>query len=249
MGKSCVGQGFFTWATMIIASNDAFLSSPGNPLTDPIFDEDGNFLGPITIQRFGRDVLDAGTEENTEEGAAFLNQTAPDQGIAENGVVALHEGFNGSEANPNDGPQNILGGTSAAGTLLDPVEADFTRNGGQEQLLEITIDRVAGSDDVLNGGEGDDTIEGGGGNDTLTGGSGEDTFVFLRSSREDADTVTDFEDGLDLFDVSEFGFTSVADITVEQAGANTLITFDALNSVTLSNTDANLIEDQDFLFA
>ncbi len=244
-----VGQGFFTWATMIIASNDAFLSSPGNPLTDPIFDEDGNFLGPVTIQRFGRDVLDAGTEENTEEGAAFLNQTAPDQGIAENGVVALHEGFNGSEANPNDGPQNILGGTSAAGTLLDPVEADFTRNGGQEQLLEITIDRVAGSDDVLNGGEGDDTIEGGGGNDTLTGGSGEDTFVFLRSSREDADTVTDFEDGQDLFDVSEFGFTSVADFTVVQAGANTLITFDALNSVTLSNTDANLIDDQDFLFA
>ncbi len=241
-----VGQGFFTWATMIIPSNDAFLAVPDDALADPIFDADGNFLGPITIQRFGSDVLDAGTEVNNEEGAAFLNQTAIDQGIAEGGTVGSHPGFNGSVGNPDGAPVNILGGTTAPGAVIDPIEGDFTAD--NDQLLEIVIDRVAGSDDILDGGAGDDIIEGGGGNDTLTGGSGDDTFVFLRSSLADADTVTDFENGLDQFDVSDFGFTSVSDFTVAQVGADTLITLDANNSVTLSNTDANQIDDQDFLF-
>lgn len=182
-----VGRGFFTWGTMVIASNDAFLASPDNALEDSIFDENGDFIGPITIQRFGSDVLDAGTEVNTELDAAFINQTGPNTGETEGGVVGAHIGFNGSEANPDGGPVNILGGTSAAGTVLDVVEADFTRNGGTEQLLEIVIDRAEGGDDVLNGGAGDDTIEGGLGDDTLIGGSGSDVL-----------------DGGEGFDVADF---------------------------------------------
>ena len=82
-----VGRGYFTWITMVIPSNDAFLASPGNPLTDAIFDADGNFNGPLIVQRLGQDVLDAGTEENTELDAAFLNQTGPNTGITEDGVI------------------------------------------------------------------------------------------------------------------------------------------------------------------
>ena len=170
-----VGPGYFSFASMVIASNDAFVASSGNPLTNPLFDADGNFLGPLTIERFGRDVLDAGTEVNTEEDAAFLNQTAPDTGTDENGVVTSHIGFNGSVGNPNGGPVNILGGTSAAGTVFDVTEADFTRDNGAAQLLQITIDRAA-NDDTLDGGAGDDTIEGGTGDDILIGGSGNDTL-------------------------------------------------------------------------
>ncbi|MEL7522189.1 MAG: spondin domain-containing protein, partial [Cyanobacteria bacterium J06553_1] len=44
-----VGRGFFTWGTMIIPSNDAFLAVPDDALADPIFDEHGNFIGPIVI--------------------------------------------------------------------------------------------------------------------------------------------------------------------------------------------------------
>ena len=47
-----VGQGFFTWATMVIPSNDAFLASPDDALQDYIFDEDGNFAGPLVIVAF-----------------------------------------------------------------------------------------------------------------------------------------------------------------------------------------------------
>lgn len=172
-----VGQGFFTWATMVIPSNDAFLASPDDALQDFIFDADGNFVGPLVIERFGNDVLDAGTEVNTEEGAAFLNQTARDQGIAENGVVRQHEGFNGSEGLPDATPVNILGGTTAPGAIVDPVEGDFTRNGGEEQLLRIVVDLAEGGNDVLSGGAGDDIIDGGRGNDLLRGGSGDDTLL------------------------------------------------------------------------
>ncbi|WP_299850104.1 spondin domain-containing protein [uncultured Roseovarius sp.] len=238
-----VGQGFFTWATMVIPSNDAFLAAPDDALADRIFDEDGNFIGPITIERFGRDVLDAGTEVNNEEGAAFLNQTARVQGIAENGVVGLHPGFNGSEGNPNGEPENVLGGTTAAGTIIDPVEGDFTRNGGNEQLLEIVIDRVAGSDDVLVGGAGDDILDGGRGNDKLEGGIGADTFLFAQDSG--IDVITDFEAGLDVLD---FTATGVGELNAVQDGADVLIDLGEGNTVTLIDTQIADLSDENALF-
>ncbi|MEM1160700.1 MAG: spondin domain-containing protein [Pseudomonadota bacterium] len=172
-----VGQGFFTWATMVIPSNDAFLASPGNPLTDAIFDADGNFV-PLTITRTGEQVLDAGTEVNTEIDAAFLNQNAPDTGVDQGGVVTVHQGFNGSEGNP----VNILGGElqTAAGTVVDPVIGDFTAD--NDLLLRITVDQVQAADaakaDELFGGRGDDLLIGGLGGDLLHGGHGTDTASY-----------------------------------------------------------------------
>ena len=179
-----VGQGFFTWATMVIPSNDAFFAVPDNAFADPLFDEDGNFNGPLIIERRGSDVLDAGTEVNNEEGAAFLNQTARDQGTVEGGVVGAHPGFNGSVGNPDGTPVNVLGGTTAAGTIIDPIAGDFTAN--DDVLLRITIDRAVGGDDVLDGGAGADTLNGGVGDDILItdgldeldGGEGVDTADF-----------------------------------------------------------------------
>ena len=170
-----VGRGYFTWITMVIPSNDAFLASPGNPLTDAIFDVDGNFNGPLIVQRLGEDVLDAGTEVNTELDAAFLNQTGPNTGVTEDGVITVHPGFNGSAALPDGTPVNILGGTTAAGTIVDAIAGDFTQNGGQNLVLQIVVDRAQfGGDDVIDGGAGNDTIEGGFGDDTLIGGEGDD---------------------------------------------------------------------------
>ena len=211
-----VGQGFFTWATMVIPSNDAFLSSPGNPLTDPIFDMAGNFLGPIEILRFGSDVLDAGTEVNTEVDAAFLNQMGPNTGVDENGVVALHVGFNGSEGNPDGTPVNILGGTTAAGTTVTS-EGDFTANGGTAQFLRIVVDRAqivgndtldgGAGDDLIDGGFGDDLLIGGSGNDTLIGGSGDD--VLRGGSGQDS---LDGGEGTDTADHSDIGVGVTVDL-------------------------------------
>ncbi|MFK7838517.1 MAG: CHRD domain-containing protein [Sulfitobacter sp.] len=200
-----VGLGYFTWATMVIASNDAFLASPGNPLTDAIFDENGDFAGPITIQRFGSDVLDAGTEVNTERDAAFINQTGPNTGETENGVIRVHEGFIGSEGGPA-GDSIILGGTSAAGTVFTD-EADFTRDGGANQLLEIVVDIAAGGNDRLDGGAGNDLIEGGLGDDVLIGGLGNDTL--------------DGGEGFDTADFSDLGAPVVVNLDENGNGTAT----------------------------
>lgn len=219
---NAVGAGFFTWATMVIPSNDAFLSVPDNALSDPIFDEYGDFIGPLVIERSGSDVLDAGTEVNNEEDAAFLNQTARDTGVDENGVVGLHEGFNGSVGNPDGAPVNILGGTTAAGTIVDPTVGDFTAN--DDPVLRITIDRAAGGSDVLDGGLGDDIIDGGFGADTLIGGEGDDTLI------SDGLDVLDGGEGVDTADFSDFAENTIAnapgafngvivDLDVNSAGA------------------------------
>lgn len=132
-------QRYFSYATMLIPSNDAFVAN-GDPLAHQLFDANGAFAGPINIHLTGANVLDAGTEVNTETDVAFLNQTSANTGQAENGVVEFHSGFNGSFDNPNATPKNILGGTTAAGTVIDPQLGDFTLPGSQ--ILRISVNRA-----------------------------------------------------------------------------------------------------------
>lgn len=236
-----VGQGFFSWATMIIPSNDAFLAVPDDPLADPIFDEDGNFLGDengqIVIQRFGTDVLDAGTEVDNELDAAFINQTAPDTGIDEAGVVGEHPGFIGSEGLPGDGG-TILGGTTVAGAVIDPIEGDFTQDGGSGQLLEIVIEQLDGFSDTLNGGLGADTLEGGGASDT---------FIFEVGTGEDL--VLDFASDEDILDFSSFGLADV-DAVIDasnQDGDDLVVDLGGGDQVTLAGVTASVLSEDNVI--
>lgn len=236
---SKVGQGFFTWGTMVIPSNDAFLAVPDDALADPIFDEYGNFISPVVIERRGSDVLDAGTEVNTEEDAAFLNQTARNTGVDENGAVTSHPGFNGSVGNPDATPVNILGGETASGATIDPVVGDFTAN--DDLLLRIEIEEVS----VASGG--DDSIAGGKGHDTLTGGGGADIFSFTAGSG--SDVITDFEK-VDTLDVSAFyGDAHQAIGVATQDGHNTVIDLNAHDSITLENFAVGDLTADNFSFA
>ena len=163
----------FNYASMIIPSNDAFI---GNGVATTLFDEGGNFNGETTIEIAGSAILDAGTEVNTEEDAAFLNQTAPNTGIDENGTVELHPGFNGSLGNPG-GNSLIFGGTTAAGTVIDQDAADFTQPGFEAARIHVnTVARTTGDDgrNVLRGGAEDDIADLGGGRDFAFGGDGWD---------------------------------------------------------------------------
>ncbi|MEO0489691.1 MAG: spondin domain-containing protein [Cyanobacteria bacterium J06659_2] len=84
---------YFSYASMIIPSNDAFIAN-GNPLAHQIFDDAGSFIGADFIVT-GAQVLDGGTEVNdeAESTTAFLGQTVANTGVDENGVVTLHPGF------------------------------------------------------------------------------------------------------------------------------------------------------------
>lgn len=162
------GNRFLSLAAMILPSNDAFIGT-----RDPIevIGPDGSFLGTQTLTFIGEDVYDAGTEVNTEMDAAFINQTAPNTGETEGGVITRHPGFIGSEGLP-DGTPIILGGTNAAGAFIDPVAADFTRDGAT--IATITIEEVA----AIEGTSADDaltadrsvlqSVDGGAGTDTLS---------------------------------------------------------------------------------
>jgi Ca2+-binding RTX toxin-like protein len=179
-------NGFVSFGSMIIPSNDAFIGT-GDAVQ--LFNANGRFLGEKTITFGGEDAYDAGTELNTELDAAFINQTAPDTGVDELGVVHSHPGFNGSLGNPvGEGDQIILGGTNDAGEFVDPVVADFTRPGAE--LAEVHINTVRfrdgtdgrdfiighGDDDIISGFSGDDTVFGAGGWDVIDGGAGGDNL-------------------------------------------------------------------------
>lgn len=170
-------NGSFSFAAMILPSNDAFVGNGGEI---ELFNDKGRFLGEQTITLEGSDVYDAGTEVNTELDAAFINQTAPNTGVDENGVVRLHPGFNGSAGNPEgEGDQIILGGTNAFGQEIAPVAADFTLPGAQ--IAEIHINTVVfrnGSEqrDFIFGRRDDDIIDAGGGRDLVFGGRGWDVI-------------------------------------------------------------------------
>ncbi|MCX7553038.1 spondin domain-containing protein [Marinicella sp. S1101] len=127
---------YFSYGAMILPSNDAFIAN-GDPMAHQIFNAAGEFTGPVSFVVYGADVLDAGTEANTESDAAFLNQMAPDTGEATADTVQLHPGFNGSAANPSATPVNILGATVPPGTAIDATAGDFTR--GIYPIMRVTI--------------------------------------------------------------------------------------------------------------
>jgi Ca2+-binding RTX toxin-like protein len=163
---------FFSYASMIIPSNDFFIAN-GNERAHQIFDDQGNFLGAdFTV--LGSQVLDAGSEVNDEVPAntAFFGQQTPNTGVTENGVVQLATGF-------------IPGGPILSTPRFS--NADFTAPGYQVARFRIfnTINgddgdnRLMGSDrdDLINGNGGNDRLYGGLGNDKLVGGFGDDLLV------------------------------------------------------------------------
>ena len=118
---------FFSYASMVIPSNDFFIAN-GNPEAHRIFDEEGNFLGAdFTV--LGTEVNDGGTEVNDEipENTAFFGQETANTGVDENGVVTIAE----------DGFQE-----AGSGGILDSAdfaEADFTVDGYEVARITVAL--------------------------------------------------------------------------------------------------------------
>jgi Ca2+-binding RTX toxin-like protein len=87
-------------------------------------------------------------------------------------------------------------------SIIQNIRAD---NDADENLQNI--DDVTGSafNDVLIGNANTNLLQGGNGNDKLTGGAGVDAFVY-GSPNEGLDTITDFGNGGDIFQISASGF-------------------------------------------
>ena len=89
---------YFSYASMVIPSNDAFIAN-GNPLAHPIFNDVGEFVGEPFFVNGPNGVNDAGTEENDEIPAntAFFGQMAPNVGVTTSEPIVAHPGFNPAE--------------------------------------------------------------------------------------------------------------------------------------------------------
>jgi hypothetical protein len=139
---------FFSFAAKLAPSDDAFLGND-EPTRFRVFDADGEFLGPIVIDVYGDEVLDAGVRENNETGTMYVDSRLPDlsQGVATSEPIARHPGYNGSLANPEGTPVGILGvlgefcdvsRRSVDCFQLDTVKGDFTRPNYPIARIRIT---------------------------------------------------------------------------------------------------------------
>lgn len=123
---SLASSQYFSYASMIIPSNDFFVAN-GNPLAHRIFDDAGNFLGADFVVA-GSEVLDGGTEVNDEipENTAFFGQMVADTGVVQTdgAGVTLATGF------IPDGP--IL-------STPEFINADFTAEGFNVARIRVEL--------------------------------------------------------------------------------------------------------------
>ncbi|MEM6454168.1 MAG: spondin domain-containing protein [Acidobacteriota bacterium] len=148
---------YFSYAAMVLPSNDAFIAN-GSPLAHRVFDLEGN-LTPFSFVIRGGEVLDGGTEVNTELPAdtAFFGQAAPDTGTVENGVVELHPGFNApGTGGILDDPtyasaQFTAPGYPIARVTVRPVRVTESRfaGSGAQQVPPVATDATAACNLVL----------------------------------------------------------------------------------------------------
>ncbi|MBD0263269.1 MAG: spondin domain-containing protein [Tolypothrix sp. Co-bin9] len=133
--NSILSTPYFSYAAMVIPSNDAFFAND-DPLEHRLFDAQGNFIA-TSFDIFGSEVYDAGTEVNDENpiNTAFLQQPAPNIGTTEGGVVSIHPGFRAA------GTGGVLDASRPfRGETINFANADFKAQG--YRVARITIERV-----------------------------------------------------------------------------------------------------------
>ncbi|SHL22878.1 M10 family metallopeptidase C-terminal domain-containing protein [Roseibium suaedae] len=210
-------------------------------------------------------------------GANHLRGHLGNDSLVGNGGDDILWGEAGDDVLRGDAGSDVLnGGTgndwayyqkSDAAIIVNLLDGLSEHGGHAEGDTLIGIERVLGSlyddsitgdnnanflrgfngNDTLVGNGGDDILWGELGTDTLTGGTGKDTFHFIADGA--TDTVTDFEDGIDLLSIN-WGATSLSQLAISETGAgnvDTLISFGG-NSILLQNFDHTLLTTDDFRF-
>ena len=169
-------------------------------------------------------------------------------------------GGNGNDTiNAGDGNDSLDGGNG--NDVMTAGAGNDSLNGGNG---DDVMDGGAGNDslsggngnDTMNGGAGNDSLSGGNGNDILTGGAGDDVMaggngndLFVFESGFGKDTINGFQtiDRIQ-FDNDLFADFSSVQAASQQVGADTVITLDADNTITLHNVQLTSLQANDFLF-
>lgn len=140
-----------------------------------------------------------------------------------------------------DGNDRVIGG-GGEDTLSGGEGNDRVKGGGGADIVN-----GGGGDDRVIGGRGEDTLDGGSGSDRYNGGLGADTLIFEVDGV--SDKINDFEDGLDLIDISAFGVTDIGAIIASgrQVGLDAVIDFGGGDTIVIEDTQLSQIGADDLI--
>lgn len=157
----------------------------------------------------------------------------------------------------NDNLYGTLGNNKLEGglgndTLTGDTGFDRLEGGDGNDLLSggLNADTLLGGNgnDVLGGGQGVDSMDGGDGNDSLSGGLGSDTmtggigadrFTFKNQvvGVTNVDTITDFTQGTDLFELSAAVFTAYSGQVGQTVGTSANLIYNNVSGVLAYDPD------------
>ncbi|MEO9781512.1 MAG: M10 family metallopeptidase C-terminal domain-containing protein [Sedimentitalea sp.] len=179
------------------------------------FDADGDYIngqGQLIQGLDGDDRIYDGAGNDTVEGGA-----GRDRFFAGDGA----DSYDGGDSS-NDEVFYYLSSSGLTVDASDTVNSTGIAAGDSyvsvERLQGSNFDDIlitGGSVRVLNGRAGDDQFTDDRGKDLFDGGSGADTFRFISGDGQQ-DRILDFELGIDLIDISDWGATAVADLTFSE---------------------------------
>jgi Ca2+-binding RTX toxin-like protein len=173
--------------------------------------------------------------------AETVSGLAGNDRLAGGGARDLLQGGLGHDQVGGGAGDDILAGGFGMDRLSGGDGRDLVRGGAAGDILA----GQAGSDRLM-GESGTDYLAGGAGDDGLWGGADPDVFLFAPG--HDADRIADFEDRLDLIDVSALGITDEGGLVIMPAGADTLIDTGA-GTIRLEGISLWQVTRADFIFA
>ncbi|MFK7753784.1 MAG: M10 family metallopeptidase C-terminal domain-containing protein [Sedimentitalea sp.] len=157
-------------------------------------------------------------------------------------------GGNGRDRLDGGDDRDFLFGENGNDTMFGGAARDklFGGNGDDTLKGQQGRDSLKGmdGDDRLIGHGNKDFLEGGKGNDILTGSNGIDTFVYVGDRNQGDDQITDFDNGVEVIEMSARTF---ADLTISDVGTDKLIEWDN-SSILLLNQGGTVIDQNDFMF-
>jgi Ca2+-binding RTX toxin-like protein len=228
-----------------LSGSDTYLYNVGDG-ADSIYEDYGS--GDVDKLSFGPDLNTSDiivTRAISDTDDVTLSFT----GIS--GSVFVDEAFFGGSY----GIEQFLFADGTTWSVADLQQRAWFRGTGSIETITGTsaddrIDAGAGND-TLSGAAGNDLLIGGAGDDTLTGGAGNDVFAFAAEFGKDR--IMDFLAGADTDDVIEFDDATFADLSAvlaaaSQVGSDTLISYDANNTITLKNVTVGNLHTDDFRF-
>lgn len=200
------------------------------------------------------DVLDAGLGNDVVfgyRGTDRLNGGADDDRLYGGGENDVLRGDGGNDQLFGGTGNDRLAGGDGNDTARGGKGADVMLGDAGDDLLfgNLGADTIWGGEgnDRLVGQNGNDFLTGGDGRDILKGGVGWDEFIYT-DMREGRDVIRDFEDGIDLINLSALGI-GFDDVTVAeaQAGASSMISFGNTH-ILLQNVTTAMVDSGDFVF-